>query len=118
MLYSIKLIIRFNFYDFHCLGSKRSTHSNAYFYGFFKNKRIVLFDTLIKDYKSADEPKTKEESSGKGCDNNEVLAVLGHEMGHWYLNHTVKGLIIMQVNILLIFINVKLNLTLFLIIFR
>ena len=31
-------------------GSKRSAHSNAYFYGFFKNKRIVLFDTLLEDY--------------------------------------------------------------------
>lgn len=29
-------------------GSRRSAHSNAYFYGMFKNKRIVLFDTLIK----------------------------------------------------------------------
>ncbi|CAG8467340.1 7725_t:CDS:2 [Acaulospora colombiana] len=29
-------------------GSKRSGHSNAYFYGFFKNKRIVLYDTLIE----------------------------------------------------------------------
>jgi STE24 endopeptidase len=29
-------------------GSKRSSHSNAYFYGFFKNKRIVLYDTLIE----------------------------------------------------------------------
>ena len=28
-------------------GSKRSSHSNAYFYGFWKNKRIVLFDILI-----------------------------------------------------------------------
>lgn len=32
------------------LGSKRSSHSNAYFYGFFKNKRIVLFDTLLEEY--------------------------------------------------------------------
>lgn len=31
-------------------GSKRSSHSNAYFYGFYKNKRIVLFDTLIEEY--------------------------------------------------------------------
>lgn len=31
-------------------GSRRSSHSNAYLYGFFKNKRIVLFDTLIADY--------------------------------------------------------------------
>ena len=30
-------------------GSKRSSHSNAYFYGFFKNKRIVLFDTLLAE---------------------------------------------------------------------
>ncbi len=31
-------------------GSRRSAHSNAYFYGFFKNKRIVLFDTLIEGF--------------------------------------------------------------------
>lgn len=31
-------------------GSKRSSHSNAYFYGFHKNKRIVLFDTLIEEF--------------------------------------------------------------------
>ena len=31
-------------------GSKRSSHSNAYFYGFYKNKRIVLFDTLLENY--------------------------------------------------------------------
>ena len=30
-------------------GSKRSSHSNAYFYGFFKFKRIVLFDTLLEE---------------------------------------------------------------------
>lgn len=29
-------------------GSKRSNHSNAYFFGFWKNKRIVLYDTLIQ----------------------------------------------------------------------
>lgn len=31
------------------LGSKRSAHSNAYMYGFWKNKRIVLFDTLLSE---------------------------------------------------------------------
>jgi STE24 endopeptidase len=31
-------------------GSARSAHSNAYFYGFLKAKRIVLYDTLIKGY--------------------------------------------------------------------
>ena len=41
-------------------GSKRSSHSNAYFYGFFKNKRIVLFDTLL-----ADNPVKKEENEGE-----------------------------------------------------
>ena len=41
-------------------GSKRSGHSNAYFYGFFKNKRIVLFDTLLDH-----------------SDNDEICAVLG-----------------------------------------
>lgn len=40
---------------FFVLGSKRSAHSNAYFYGFFKNKRIVLFDTLIEDYTPPEE---------------------------------------------------------------
>lgn len=43
-------------------GSKRSGHSNAYFYGFFKNKRIVLFDTLLEH-----------------SDNDEICAVLGKE---------------------------------------
>ncbi|CAL1273872.1 unnamed protein product [Larinioides sclopetarius] len=68
-------------------GSKRSSHSNAYFYGFYKNKRIVLFDTLIKT----------------GCNNDEILAVLAHELGHWKLNHVLKNLIIAQVNLFLCF---------------
>jgi len=37
----------------HVSGSRRSSHSNAYFYGFHKNKRIVLFDTLLEGYKLA-----------------------------------------------------------------
>lgn len=49
--------------------SKRSGHSNAYFTGFGKHKRIVLYDTLIKQL-------TPEE----------IEAVLGHELGH-YMNH-------------------------------
>lgn len=70
-------------------GSKRSSHSNAYFYGFMKNKRIVLFDTLLMG---------EGESEGKGCSDSEVLAVLGHELGHWKLNHVLKNIIIMQVS--------------------
>ena len=38
-------------------GSKRSSHSNAYFYGFHKNKRIVLFDTLLEGYVSQSDKK-------------------------------------------------------------
>lgn len=41
-------------------GSKRSSHSNAYFYGFLKNKRIVLFDTLLENYTSTNEKKEDE----------------------------------------------------------
>eukprot|EP01016_Furgasonia_blochmanni_P042519 TRINITY_DN5651_c0_g1_i6.p1 TRINITY_DN5651_c0_g1~~TRINITY_DN5651_c0_g1_i6.p1 ORF type:complete len:368 (+),score=75.57 TRINITY_DN5651_c0_g1_i6:410-1513(+) len=57
-------------------GSKRSAHSNAYMYGFGSNKRIVLFDTL------------KQQMS-----NDEIVAVLAHELGHWKYNHTWKNLI-------------------------
>ncbi|KAG8451526.1 hypothetical protein GDO86_003651 [Hymenochirus boettgeri] len=99
-------------------GSKRSSHSNAYFYGFFKNKRIVLFDTLLEDYSPLNkegtedtsehenaEPKSKAKNIIKkqGCNNQEVLAVLGHELGHWKLGHTVKNILISQVNSFLCF---------------
>uniref|UniRef100_A0A8B9LMH1 CAAX prenyl protease n=1 Tax=Astyanax mexicanus TaxID=7994 RepID=A0A8B9LMH1_ASTMX len=104
-------------------GSKRSSHSNAYFYGFFKNKRIVLFDTLLEDYSplnqsgegeaateqkeesevSGDESKPKPKNKKQGCSNPEVLAVLGHELGHWKLGHTIKNIIISQMNSFLCF---------------
>ena len=89
-------------------GSKRSAHSNAYFYGFFKNKRIVLYDTLLEDYTPLNEegtevekPEKSEEGKEKktGCSSDEVLAVLGHELGHWKLNHVLKGIVIFQVRI-------------------
>ena len=54
-------------------GSKRSSHSNAYFYGFFKNKRIVLFDTLLADNpmkKDEGENGTVEDKEGNGGDEN------------------------------------------------
>lgn len=89
-------------------GSKRSNHSNAFFYGFFKNKRIVLFDTLLKDYKKEDAKETDDSSPKEnekvGCDDDEVIAVLGHELGHWKLNHVIKTLICMQINLLLVFL--------------
>ncbi|XP_042239975.1 CAAX prenyl protease 1 homolog isoform X1 [Homarus americanus] len=91
-------------------GSKRSAHSNAYFYGFFKNKRIVLYDTLLEEYTPLNENEetkesVKEDKNGKktGCNTSEVLAVLGHELGHWKLNHVLKFIIISQVNLFLVF---------------
>ncbi len=56
-------------------GSKRSSHGNAYFTGFGANKRIVFFDTLLK-----------------GMNDNEVLAVLAHELGHFHHKHIIKQL--------------------------
>ncbi|EFN86023.1 CAAX prenyl protease 1 homolog [Harpegnathos saltator] len=80
-------------------GSVRSTHSNAYMYGFHKYKRIVLFDTLIKGYckKNDDADKDKDKDKDKGCDINEILAILAHELGHWKHNHTLLKFIFGQV---------------------
>lgn len=72
-------------------GSKRSAHSNAYFYGLFKSKRIVLYDTLL------------EKDDGTGCKNDEILAILSHELGHWSHNHVLKNLVIIQVNMFMLF---------------
>jgi STE24 endopeptidase len=55
--------------------SKRSKHTNAYFTGIGKTKRIVLYDTLL-------------ECIG----HNEILAVLAHEIGHWKKKHLLKAL--------------------------
>jgi STE24 endopeptidase len=59
--------------------SKRSRHSNAYFTGLGKAKRIVLFDTLLE-----------------GMSHGEILAVLAHEIGHWKRHHTLKMVLIFQ----------------------
>ena len=64
-------------------GSKRSAHSNAYFTGIGKSKRIVLFDTLIEQM-----------SMEQG------LAVLAHEMGHYKMKHIQRMLIIQAVFLL------------------
>ncbi|KAE8697245.1 CAAX prenyl protease 1-like protein [Hibiscus syriacus] len=62
-------------------GSTRSSHSNAYLYGFFKNKRIVLYDTLIQKCKN----------------DEEIVAVIAHELGHWKLNHTMYSFIAVHI---------------------
>jgi STE24 endopeptidase len=58
-------------------GSKRSTKANAYFSGLGPKKRIVLFDTLIKDL---------------GI--KEIVAVLAHEIGHFKKKHIIIGVIL------------------------
>jgi len=58
--------------------SKRSKHSNAYFTGVGKTKRIVLYDTLVQQL-SVDE----------------IEAVLGHELGHYKKHHVLKRMIVM-----------------------
>ncbi len=68
--------------QFHAAGlsvmdaSKRSSHGNAYFTGVFGKKKIVLFDTLVES-----------------MSDDEVVAVLTHELGHFKLHHVRWGLI-------------------------
>jgi len=57
-------------------GSKRSTKANAYFSGFGSEKRITLYDTLVKD-----------------LDDEEIVAVLAHEVGHYKKKHILFNLI-------------------------
>ena len=58
-------------------GSKRSTKANAYFSGFGSEKRVTLFDTLIMD-----------------LEEEEIVAVLAHEVGHYKRKHILFNLII------------------------
>lgn len=59
--------------------SKRSRHSNAYFTGIGRVKRIVLYDTLLEQ-----------------MDHREILAVLAHEVGHWKKGHIWKRLMLTE----------------------
>lgn len=61
-------------------GSKRSAHGNAYFTGFGRAKRIVFFDTLLER-----------------LSNNEIVAVLAHELGHFKRKHIVKRIVFMAI---------------------
>ncbi|MBZ0155558.1 MAG: M48 family metallopeptidase [Alphaproteobacteria bacterium] len=60
--------------------SRRSRHTNAYFTGIGRTKRIVLYDTLLE---SMSHP--------------EILAVLAHEIGHWKKRHLLKALAAFEV---------------------
>ncbi|MFO8165038.1 MAG: M48 family metallopeptidase [Desulfatiglandales bacterium] len=59
---------------------KRSKHTNAYFTGIGKIKRIVLFDTLLASHPD-----------------EEILSVLAHETGHWLKKHIIKQLVLLEV---------------------
>ncbi len=64
--------------------SRRSRHSNAYFTGIGRVKRIVLFDTLVGQ-----------------MDQDEVLAVLAHEAGHWKKRHVLKRIVVAEATALI-----------------
>ncbi len=55
-------------------GSKRSGHSNAYFSGLGKSRRIALFDTLLEKHTT-----------------EEIISVVAHEVGHYKQKHIIKG---------------------------
>ncbi len=57
-------------------GSKRSTKANAYFSGFGREKRVTLYDTLVED-----------------LNDEEIVAVLAHEVGHYKKHHIIFNLI-------------------------
>jgi STE24 endopeptidase len=59
--------------------SKRSRHTNAYFSGIGRVKRIILYDTLLEK-----------------MDHGEILAILAHEAGHWKKKHVLKMIIIVE----------------------
>ena len=72
-------------------GSRRSSKSNAFFTGFGRHRRIVLFDTLIKQHTTA-----------------ELLAVLAHEMGHYKKRHILQSLVlgILQMGVMLYLLSI------------
>jgi STE24 endopeptidase len=65
---------------------KRSKHTNAYFTGVGKTKRIVLFDTLLESHPE-----------------EEILSVLAHEVGHWKKRHILKQIILLEVSSFAVF---------------
>jgi STE24 endopeptidase len=60
--------------------SRRSSHSNAYFTGLGRVKRVVLFDTLLAQ-----------------MSHSQILAVLAHELGHWKKHHVLVRMLVMLV---------------------
>jgi len=75
-------------------GSRRSTKSNAFFTGFGKNKRIALYDNLIEKHS-----------------NQEMVAILAHEIGHYKKKHIIVGMAISIIHSGIIFFLISLFLT-------
>ena len=75
-------------------GSKRSSHSNAYFSGFGKSRRIALFDTLLEKHST-----------------EEIVSVVAHEIGHYKKKHIITGTIlgIIETGIMLFIFNIFMN---------
>jgi STE24 endopeptidase len=75
-------------------GSKRSSHSNAYFSGFGKSRRIALFDTLLEKHST-----------------EEIVSVVAHEVGHYKKKHIITGTIlgIIETGIMLFVFNLLMN---------
>tara|TARA_X000000950_G_scaffold273847_1_gene358126 strand:- start:1183 stop:2418 length:1236 start_codon:yes stop_codon:yes gene_type:complete len=75
-------------------GSKRSAHSNAYFSGFGKSRRIALFDTLLDKHST-----------------EEIVSVVAHEIGHYKKKHIIMGTIlgVIETGIMLFIFNLFMN---------
>ena len=75
-------------------GSKRSAHSNAYFSGFGKSRRIALFDTLLDKHST-----------------EEIVSVVAHEIGHYKKKHIITGTIlgVIETGIMLFIFNLFMN---------
>jgi STE24 endopeptidase len=67
-------------------GSKRSSKSNAFFTGFGRKKKIILYDTLIAKHSTS-----------------ELIGILAHEIGHFKKKHVMIGLFISSLEMLLMF---------------
>ena len=75
-------------------GSKRSAHSNAYFSGFGKSRRIALFDTLLDKHSI-----------------EEIVSVVAHEIGHYKKKHIITGTVlgVIETGIMLFIFNLFMN---------
>ena len=75
-------------------GSKRSAHSNAYFSGFGKSRRIALFDTLLDKHST-----------------EEIVSVVAHEIGHYKKKHIITGTVlgVLETGTMLFIFNLFMN---------